>query len=243
MYNQFTKNIILSIALLQLRIDIKLLNLLEIMNTILVVESIPLLRCMLCQLMSNIPNINTNILAVEYEALTPTLSLKPDWIWLDGTNPIIKKSNYLKNLKKSNENIKIIIFGHNDSISDIYSYYQQGIIGYLPKTSEQKDILEMIYQIAEGKIFMPTTLLQCINSWTQPPAPKRHKYQLTSREKEVLNLIVEEYSTKEIADKLFVSPCTIETHRLNLIQKMEVKNTAGLVRKAIQERLWGDWKF
>jgi|GEM_PF-2987638 chemotaxis response regulator CheB len=70
------------------------------MNTILVVESIPLLRSMLCQLISNIPNINISIVTLEYEALAPALSLKLDWVWLDGTNPLIKSRNYLKNLKK-----------------------------------------------------------------------------------------------------------------------------------------------
>jgi DNA-binding NarL/FixJ family response regulator len=213
------------------------------MNTILVVESIPLLRSMLCQIFSEIPTMNAAIVVLEYEALTSPLSLKPDWIWLDGTNPHIKRRNFLKNLKKLNKDLKMIVFGQDDSISDIHGYYQQGVCGYLPKTSSQDDIVEMIRHVEEGEIFISNTLLRCVNHWTMAPAPKRVKYQLTSREKEVLNLIVEEYSTKEIADKLFVSPCTIETHRLNLIQKMEVKNTAGLVRKAVQERLWGHWDF
>ena len=213
------------------------------MNTILVVESIPLLRSMLCQLLSNIPSMHTSIVTMEYEALTSSLPLKPDWVWLDGTNPLIKSRNFLKNLKKLNKDLKVIVFGQGDSISDIHAYYQQGEFGYLPKTSSQDDIISMIHSIKEGKIFISNTLLQCVNSWTTTPTQKRLKYQLTPREKEVLNLIVEEYSTKEIADKLFVCPCTIETHRLNLIQKLEVKNTAGLVRKAIQERLWGHWKF
>jgi DNA-binding NarL/FixJ family response regulator len=213
------------------------------MNTILVVESIPLLRSMLCQLLSNISQTHTSIVTMEYEALTPSLTLKPDWVWLDGSNPLVKSRNFLKNLKKLNKDLKVIVFGQDDSISDIHGYYQQGVLGYLPKTSSQDDIIEMIQSVEEGKVFISTALLQSVKSWTTPPVKKRIKYQLTPREKEVLNLIVEEYSTKEIADKLFVCPCTIETHRLNLIQKLEVKNTAGLVRKAIQERLWGNWKF
>ncbi len=213
------------------------------MNTILVVESIPLLRSMLCQLLSNIPNVHPLIVTLEYEALTPSLPQKTDWVWLDGTNPVIKGKNFLKNLKKFNKDLKIIVFGQGDSISDIHGYYQQGVCGYLPKTSSQDDIIEMIRHVEEGKIFISNTLLQCVNNWMMASTPKQVKYQLTPREKEVLSLIVEEYSTKEIADKLFVCPCTIETHRLNLIQKLEVKNTAGLVRKAVQERLWGHWNF
>jgi DNA-binding NarL/FixJ family response regulator len=198
---------------------------------------------MLCQLLSNIPSMHTSIVPLEYEALTSSLAVKPDWIWLDGTNPLIKSRHFLKNLKKLNKDLKVIVFGQNDSISDIHGYYQQGIFGYLPKTSGRDDILEMIHSVKDGNVFISNTLLQCVNSWTGTPIKKHINYQLTPREKEVLNLIVEEYSTKEIADKLFVCPCTIETHRLNLIQKLEVKNTAGLVRKAVQERLWGNRIF
>jgi DNA-binding CsgD family transcriptional regulator len=60
---------------------------------------------------------------------------------------------------------------------------------------------------------------------------------LTKREKEILKLIAEEYSNQEIADKLFLSLRTVETHRFNLTQKLEAKNTAALVKEAIKRGL------
>jgi len=61
---------------------------------------------------------------------------------------------------------------------------------------------------------------------------------LTPRENEVLQLIVEEHTINEIAKKLFISQCTVETHRVNLIHKLGVKNTAGLVRVAFEAGLY-----
>lgn len=61
---------------------------------------------------------------------------------------------------------------------------------------------------------------------------------MTRREKEVLQLIMDEYTTREIASKLFISHCTVETHRINLIQKLGVKNTAGMVRVAFEYGLF-----
>ncbi|MCR9014596.1 helix-turn-helix transcriptional regulator [Aquiflexum sp. XJ19-11] len=69
-----------------------------------------------------------------------------------------------------------------------------------------------------------------------PAVPAKHS--LTKREKEILQLIVEEYTTQEIANKLFISFCTVETHRLHLIQKMGVRNTAGLVREAVARNIY-----
>jgi DNA-binding CsgD family transcriptional regulator len=60
---------------------------------------------------------------------------------------------------------------------------------------------------------------------------------LTKREKEIINLIVNEYTTSEIAEKLFISEKTVETHRKNLLQKLNVRNTAGLVRIAMEKGL------
>jgi len=213
------------------------------MKTILVVESIPLLRKMLCQLLSNLQTIDTEVITIDHDSLYEKLSLKPDWVWLDGTNPTIRNNSFLKSIKKLHKNLKVTVFGQQDSVSDIHRYYQQGIVGYLPKTASQEDIVQMIHCVSEGKVFVSSSLLTAVNDWMTTPTKNHVHYQLTPREKEVLGLIVEEYSTKEIAEKLFVSPCTIETHRLNLIQKLEVKNTAGLVRKAVQERLWGHWNF
>ena len=75
-------------------------------------------------------------------------------------------------------------------------------------------------------------------SWLTESAPKKKTgCKLTQREQEVLQLIVDEFTTTEIAKKLFIGQCTVETHRIKLIQKLGVKNTAGLVREAVQRQL------
>ena len=93
--------------------------------------------------------------------------------------------------------------------------------------------------IGRNEIYVSLSLTQQFSNWLcQDNTKKQTTMNLTPREQEVLKLIVEEYTTKEIAQKLFICPSTVETHRLKLIQKMGVKNTAGLVRIAVEQDLW-----
>ena len=148
------------------------------MKTILVVESIPLLRKILCQLLSNLQTIDTEVITTDHESLHEKLSLKPDWVWLDGANHTIRNNSFLKSIKKFHNNLKITIFGQEDSVSDIHQYYQQGIAGYLPKTASQEDIIEMIHCVSEGRVFVSSSLLTAVNDWMTTPTKKHINYQL-----------------------------------------------------------------
>ncbi|MCO6477059.1 MAG: response regulator transcription factor [Phaeodactylibacter sp.] len=87
-----------------------------------------------------------------------------------------------------------------------------------------------------GKRSLSDNVKKLILEYSLGIGPKKKK--LTEREQEVLQLIIEEYTTKEIAKKLFISSCTVETHRLNIIQKLGVRNTAGIVREAMRMDLF-----
>ncbi len=121
----------------------------------------------------------------------------------------------------------------------IKKYFKLGIKGILLHSVSEQELLSALEKVANGDIHLDMVLKESLSiDQIMPKKKQSNSNGLTKREKEVLNLIVEEYTTKEIAQELFVSDCTIETHRLNLISKLGVKNTAGLVREAFVHHLY-----
>ena len=163
----------------------------------------------------------------------------PDLIWLDGGLPEVRQEQIVKHLRQTSPKSKILLFSAGDTIPEIKIYFKQGIHAYLPKTAGPGDIADALFNIQAGNLYIPASLNRTFASWiTDPVRKKKRGSEITQREKEVLSLIVEEHTTGEIAKKLFISYCTVETHRINLIQKLGVKNTAGLVRVAFEAGLY-----
>lgn len=205
------------------------------------IEAIPLLRDALTQQLSEhqhisdlqaFSNIPMALAACSEEE-------KPELLWLDGTLLDAKSEQTIKTFRRAAPQIKVLIFGSGESVLDIKNYYKQGILAYLSKTATAEDICAALTEVAEGHLYVPPSLADTFAAWLVDPLyRKKPKQSLTRREKEVLNLIVEEHTAHEIAGKLFISQCTVDTHRINLIQKLGVKNTAGLVRVACEAGLY-----
>jgi DNA-binding NarL/FixJ family response regulator len=107
-------------------------------------------------------------------------------------------------------------------------------LGYLLKDVSPEILLKAIETVHNGEQFLKEDFkTQLLNSLSG----NESNHLITRREKEILKLIVEENTNQEIAGKLFLSLRTVENHRNNLLQKLQVKNTAGLVKIAIQEGL------
>lgn len=212
------------------------------MEKMIIFESLPLLQSTLSDFFGRFSHIQIVGTPSKFDFLDQLLkTTQPDWLWVDGTVEEIGKKGYLKKVQKQFPALKIIVFSFGDTIVDIQRFYRLGIRGYLSKMAGLDELTRAMHIISENKIYVSASLVESLTSWVSTPAKfaKTAYYKLTTREQEVLQLIVDEYTTREIADKLFVSKCTIETHRLNLIQKLGVKNTAGLVRTAIVEQLCG----
>lgn len=161
----------------------------------------------------------------------------PDVLMLDLQLPDKNGSELVPLLLKQYPSLHILILSGVESSPYIREMMQKGCKGYLLKsTSNQATIINAIKQIYDGEIFLDATLKEQLLREMLVTQRKANKLnpRITQREKEVLNLIVKEYSNQEIADKLFISLRTVETHRYNLLQKLEVKNTAGLLRVATQ---------
>ncbi len=134
-------------------------------------------------------------------------------------------------IKEIAPQMKIIaLTSHADSVT-IKSSVNAGFDGYLLKIDSREEIEKALKTIANDQQYISPKTQQAFFEMNTA----KNKVELTEREKEILQLIVHEKTTKEIAEQLCLSEKTIETHRGNLMQKLEVKNIAGIVRKAIMQ--------
>ncbi|SNR58733.1 two component transcriptional regulator, LuxR family [Maribacter sedimenticola] len=161
-----------------------------------------------------------------------------DVLLLDLQMPIMDGLETTMHVKKSFPNVKIIMLTTNDEGSIITSLFKVGAIGYLLKNTSKKYLIQGIKDAHEGKKVISSHLTEkMIESLVENPKVKEGTIpKITKREIEVIKLIAQEYTTQEIADALFVSTNTVATHKRNLFVKMEVKNSVGMVRKAVD---WG----
>ena len=136
--------------------------------------------------------------------------------------------------------IKIIALTMHYEEKYVIKILEKGAKGYLLKDAGGEEMLNAIYAVSNGNTYYSRhaseVLIKHLTNGTKPN-DEDVETPLTSRETEVLTLIASEYSNPEIAEKLCISIRTVDAHRRNLLDKLEVKNTAGLVKKAIQYSL------
>jgi len=160
---------------------------------------------------------------------------QPEILLLDMHLPLIEGPELAEEIIQKYPSVKIIILSSSDIIFQVKKMLQLGCFGYLLKDSDDLTILKAIETVKTGGQFLSASLQQQI---MQDLFKKKTAVTvLTRREKEILQLITEEFTNQEIADKLFISPHTVDNHRISLLNKMQVKNTAGLVRKALEQGL------
>lgn len=146
--------------------------------------------------------------------------------------------NACKELLLKHKDLKIIALTNFEDSIFIKQILKNGALGYLLKNTSKTELTEAIKSVMEGKRYLPKKISDILlNDSIGIQNSNYFIPKLTIREKEVLKLIIEEYTTDEIANQLFVTPKTVEAHRSNLIQKLGVKNVAGLVRVAIEKGL------
>ncbi len=174
------------------------------------------------------------------EALDKLSQITPQVVLLDINMPGMNGIDTCKKMIELQPNIKIIALSMHKESSLIKLMLSSGAKGYVLKNAGQDEIIEAIETVYQGKTYLDDIVNEIIvNSVAkskkqkqQSPFPK-----LSRREKEILELILEEYTTQEIAEKLFISFGTVETHRRNMLIKTGARNTAGLVRIALEYEL------
>lgn len=204
------------------------------------IEAIPLLLQAICQAVESITGNKICYQAHDLQNLEPILKeFQPDLLWLDATIPEVQDGSAIQSIHRNYPDMKILLFGAGETVPEIRKYFKLGVCAYLPKTVNYREIDAALTSVSAGELYVPTSLNKAFANWlTDPVCKKKPGCKLTQREQEVLNLIVEEFTTTEIAKKLYICQCTVETHRIKLIQKLGVKNVAGLVREAMQRQLY-----
>lgn len=162
----------------------------------------------------------------------------PDILLMDIQMPGISGIDLAYSVLKAYPELRIIAFSSFDESHYIKQILRNGAKGYLLKNADRQTIIEAIFQVAEGENYIDERLKSSLlQESIFGHKRSMHDIPLTNRETEILRLIAEEFTNQEIAEKLFIGLRTVETHRLNLNQKLGVKTSAGLVKQAIKRGL------
>lgn len=162
--------------------------------------------------------------------------IRPDVVLIDLSMPEVSGLEVLQEAKTRLPHIKFIVLTMYDDGQYVAKSVRNGAFGYLLKNADEEELKTAVRQVVlQGKkYFNPHISELLINSMAiqQPRAQN-----LSEREQEVLYLVAQGKTTKDIAHELFVSTRTIETHRANIMKKLEVHNTAELIKKAMELKL------
>ncbi|MBV6471995.1 MAG: Oxygen regulatory protein NreC [Saprospiraceae bacterium] len=164
-----------------------------------------------------------------------------DVLLLDINLPDLSGIEVSKRIHEEFPDVKVIALSMYNEESIVSEMLKNGARGYILKNTGHHELIQAIQAVAAGHTYFSKDVTETImGSLAKKPGTKKSFVlvpKLSNREKQILALIVKEYTTPEIAERLFISLKTVETHRSNLISKLNVRNTAGLVRAAIELQL------
>jgi DNA-binding NarL/FixJ family response regulator len=167
-------------------------------------------------------------------------TLQPDLILMDVSMNGMGGVETSRLIKKDYPQIKILILSMNSEREHILGALEAGVDGYLLKSAGKNEVLRAIRAVYDGSSYYSKAVTdEIISQLNQQNHPKKAKINeaLSAREIEVLSLIAKQYSSTEIAKLLFISTRTVDSHRRNMLEKLGLKNSAGLVKYAIENGL------
>ncbi len=208
------------------------------MIRILLVEDHSMVRAGLRALLERASDINILGEASNgQEAIEMALELKPDVVVMDIMMPRLNGIQAAEQIRDLKLPVYILLLSMYSDDGLVHQALQSGVKGYVLKTSVSEELLWAIHAVSRGETYLSTA----ISSIVVESALHPHTLQtadplnvLSPREKEILQLIAEEHTSGEIGKLLFISEKTVEKHRANLMEKLHVRNLAGLVRLAIK---------
>lgn len=156
----------------------------------------------------------------------------PDVLLLDIELPGINGIDLCETIIKTYPTLPIIALTNHDEVVYVKKMIRAGAKGYLLKGTDKPNLVKAIDTVVNGQQFLDRQVEQAVLQQTISGKRTSVAVKLTKRENEILTLIANEYSNQEIADKLFLSIRTVESHRHSLNQKLNIKNPAGLVKEA-----------
>jgi DNA-binding NarL/FixJ family response regulator len=163
---------------------------------------------------------------------------QPDVLLLDINLPDINGIDLSKKLLKQYPELKIIALTNFDDISFVKRMLKNGVHGYLLKNTDKVELITALKTVLSGDLYIQKRINdRLINQKSAKPFNNGLNIKLTRREHDVLVAISEELTTQQISEKLFISPKTVETHRMNIMSKLGAKNSVGIIKIAIEREL------
>jgi DNA-binding NarL/FixJ family response regulator len=166
-----------------------------------------------------------------------TLTLKPDVVLMDIDMPIADGYFGLKTIRKHSENIQVVMLTVFDSDEHIFEALKLGANGYLLKTTPPAQIVEGILSVHEGGVPMSAAIARKVLTFMSQKNTQSIDYQLTKREKEVLENLVKGLSYKMIAHQIGTGIDTVRAHIKHIYEKLHVHSQTEAVAKAINEKI------
>jgi len=210
---------------------------------ILIVDDHELIINGLKSMLKNIKNFNIIGEANNgLEAIKKTKSLLPEVIIMDISMPVLNGIEACSSIVKVFPNIKIIALTQHEDNEYIIQMIKAGAYGYLLKNSKKEEFVKAIETVTSGNKYYSTNISELLisNIITQNTAQEesnKNEVPLTKREIEIIRKIALELSNSEIANELHISLRTVETHRRNIMQKLNIKSVVSLIKYAAQNEI------
>ena len=171
------------------------------------------------------------------EAIEMTMTLKPDLLVMDIMMPRLNGIQAAEQIRALKLPTSILLLSMYSDEGLIHQAMHSGVKGFVLKTSVSEELLQAIHAVARGESFLSKSVSSIVMDRITRPNTLQTDNPLDSlspREKEIMQLIAEEHTSSEIGKILVISEKTVEKHRANLMDKLHVRNLAGLVRLAIK---------
>ncbi len=169
------------------------------------------------------------------EALGLVDSLKPDVVVADISMPKLNGIETVRQLRQAHPQLKLIILSMHATHAYVTEALQAGANGYVVKQADATEVVNAIRAVMGGGAYLsPTISKDLIDDYLSRAPTQKSAFKLTTREREVAQLIAEGHSTRDISEALTVSVKTVETHRANILRKLNAKSTADIVKYALK---------
>jgi len=178
--------------------------------------------------------------AVDGEmVLTKVKELKPDILLLDISMPKISGLDVIEQVHRISPRTKVVVITVHKAVVYVMKAFEAGVKGYLHKETAGEELLPALAKVAAGEVFLTSSvssyLIERVLKKSQEEEPQADL--LTSREREILRLVAEGKTVREIAAVLFISPRTVENYKNTLLKKLNLHRTSDLIKYAIKHRL------
>lgn len=210
--------------------------------TVLAVDDHSLFRKGMVMLLKSFPEVGETLEAENGMMALDVLKKEPvKIVLLDLEMPVLDGWETAKKITANYPDIKVIMISSHKSMNVISDLIEMGVHSYILKESEPDEVHKAIKSVVNDEFYYNQLVAQALMQKMQIGAHEKPVFnrdvKITTREKEILQLICQELTMKEIGENLFLSEQTVHTHRKNIMRKTKVKNAVGLVKFAISQRI------